>query len=46
MTKVEFSTDISRSRLEVSGYISGDKQKKVSASIDYINDYTVGSISY
>ena len=43
--KVEFSTDIS-SRLEVSGYISGDKQKKVSASIDYSNDYTVGSISY
>ncbi|HFJ9451614.1 TPA: hypothetical protein ACGW67_002769 [Bacillus tropicus] len=46
VTKVEFSTDISRSRLEVSGYISGDKQKKVSASIDYSNDYTVGSISY
>ncbi|AAU18297.1 hypothetical protein I6G76_14195 [Bacillus cereus] len=46
ITKVEFSTDISRSRLEVSGYISGDKQKKVSASIDYSNDYTVGSISY
>ena len=46
VTKVEFSTDISRSRLEVSGYTSGDKQKKVSASIDYSNDYTVGSISY
>ncbi|PGZ07169.1 hypothetical protein COE30_18670 [Bacillus cereus] len=46
VTKVEFSTDISRNRLEVSGYISGDKKKKVSASIDYSNDYTVGSISY
>ncbi|PFM66221.1 hypothetical protein COJ48_06095 [Bacillus cereus] len=46
VTKVEFSPDISRSRIYVSGYISDDKKKEVSASIDYSNDYTVGHISY
>ncbi|QWG36802.1 hypothetical protein EXW31_29290 (plasmid) [Bacillus mycoides] len=46
VTKVEFSPDISSSRLYVSGYISDDKKKAVSASIDYSNDYKVGHISY
>ena len=45
VTKVEFSPDISRSWIDVYGYVSEDKKKEVSASIDYKNDYTVGHIS-
>ncbi|MEY8347133.1 hypothetical protein AALF16_02260 [Bacillus cereus] len=44
--KVEFSTDISRSWIDVSGYVSGDKKKKVSARVEYRNDYKIGSTSY
>ncbi|MBO1582264.1 hypothetical protein [Bacillus sp. XF8] len=46
VTKVEFSNDISGSWIDVDGYVSGDKKKEVSASVDYKNDYKVTSVSY
>ncbi|NWK68565.1 hypothetical protein HWX41_05420 [Bacillus paramycoides] len=46
VTKVEFSNDISGSWIDVDGYVSGDKKKEVSASVDYKNDYKVTSLSY
>ncbi|WP_028403261.1 hypothetical protein [Ectobacillus panaciterrae] len=45
VTKVEFSTDINREWVIVYGYISGDKNKEVSASISYKNNYEVGHIT-
>ena len=45
VTKVEFSPDISSSWINVRGYVSEDPKKKVSASIDYKNDYTVNYTS-
>lgn len=46
VTKVEFSTDISRSWINVYGYVSGDEEKRVSARVEYRNDYEIGSTSY
>ncbi|CAM3936728.1 hypothetical protein [Bacillus paramycoides] len=46
VTRVEFSNDISGSWIDVDGYVSEDKKKEVSASVDYKNDYKVTSLSY
>ncbi|SDY39561.1 MULTISPECIES: hypothetical protein [unclassified Bacillus (in: firmicutes)] len=45
VTKVEFSADISRGWIDVYGYVTEDKKKKVYANVEYKNDYKVeGSV--
>lgn len=45
VTKVEFSTDITRNSFYVYGYVADDKKKEVYASIEYKNDYKVAYTS-
>ncbi|WIY59203.1 hypothetical protein [Bacillus arachidis] len=43
VTKVEFSADISRGWIDVYGYVTEDKKKKVYANVEYKNYYKVES---
>ncbi|SDY39483.1 hypothetical protein [Bacillus sp. 166amftsu] len=42
---VGFSTDISRSSINVYGYVTDNKKKEVYANIRYRDDYKIGNTS-